>query len=152
MSTSAAPLVKGALFDGLATLHAADSLVQVIYGPRGTVTRPDLIAVLDVRTAVDIATVSPGRARDEHHDVTIVFSCSRPGADQRTVTERAYALVAVLDAWLIASPNETLAVTGAQQTWARITELTLAEPDSPEALAKGRQASITTTVRVRTRI
>jgi len=151
---SAAPAVKAALYAGLTTLYAADAAVQVIYGPRGTVTRSDLISVGRIRTTAELATIGPNRARTEDHDVTVVFSTSRTGPQdqQQTVTERCYALVAVFDAWLIASPNETLAITGAQQTWARVTELDLTEPDSAEALAAGRQASITTTVRVRTRI
>ena len=152
---SAAPLVKAALYAGLTGLYAADQLVQVIYGPRGVLARPDLISVGAVRTQVDVATIGPGRARDETHEVTVIFSTSRQGATadlQQTVTERVYALVAAFDAWLIASPNETLAIAGGVQTWARVTELDLTEPDTAEDLAKGRQAYITTTVRVRTRI
>jgi hypothetical protein len=154
MGTSAAPLVKGALVDGIALLFAADPDVGVVYGPRGSYTRPDLVAVLGVTTEVDVATIGANRARSEAHEVTIVISSSRPGTvdAQRTVTERAYALLAIIDAWLIASPNETLAITGAQQTWARVARVELTEPADSDVLAKGRQANLTVTVAVRTRI
>lgn len=154
MPTSAAPLVKAGLFAGLTTLFAADNLVGVIYGPKGGFSKPDIVSVQDVRTDVTPETMGPNRIRDEEHRITIVFAVSRagPGDIQQTVTERAYALVATMDAWLQAPLGATLAIAGPQLLWAMVQTLDLNEPDTPEAIAKGRQATVTATITARTRI
>jgi len=147
--SSAAPLVKAALFSACTTLFAGTA--QVIYGPRGPITADDLISIGNVTTEVAVQTIAPTRPRNEEHDVEVIFSCSRSGPEtaQQTATERAYTLVATLDTYLATSPNETLGIVGAQQTWARIVSLSL---DEPLRQATGRTADVTVIVRVRTRI
>jgi len=150
MPTTAAPLVKAAIYTALVSLYSGQA-VTVLYGPRGPVTADDVVSVAAVRTIIEVVTIAPTRPRDEHHEVDVVFDCARSGPEtsQQTTTERAYALLALLDAYLQTSPNETLGITGANQTWARLSAVAL---DEPQRQTAGRAAVLTATVTVRTRI
>lgn len=153
MSTSAAPLVKAALVTGIEGRMAADTKVTVTYGPRPTSTTVDLICVGNVRTTVDIATIGPGRARQENHEIDVTLSSFAPGPDQQqAATERAYELLALIDAWLITSPNETLSIPGTIQARAWVREVRMTESDDPAVIAKGRGTTLEVLIQAITRI
>ena len=145
---SKAPAVKAALFTLCQTLFPAP--IQVAYGHPGTDLESDIVSVGAVRATQDIATMSPQRNREETLTVDVIFSCFTGGGteSQQTVTERAYALCALLENYL-QTTDYTLAGTA---RLARVTSATLIESEDVELLALGRLAEVTATVTVVVRI
>lgn len=151
MAASAGPAVKSALVSALTTAYAvSDPTVLVTYGHPGVVVVPDIVAVMGVEAEQDPGPmrVSPA-TREERLSVSVVLSAYVGGGQeaQRTVTERAYALLAVLETALRA--DITL---GGVCRKAQLTSYVLAEPDDPDTLALGRVAEIAAVVAVETRI
>lgn len=145
---SKAPTVKAALFAQLGSLYS--SPVQVCFGHPGTYLADDIVSVAGVRSRQDVSTMSPQRTREEELDVDVVFSSYRGGGPevQQVVTERAYALLALLEDYL-KTTDYTL---GGTVRLARVTSHDLAESDDPDVLAAGRVAEITATVTCQVRI
>jgi len=110
----------------------------------------DIVCVAGVSSQQDVATMSPQRNREETILVDVVFSCFAGGGPevQQTVTERAYALCALLENYL-QTTDYTLSGTA---RLARVTAATLVESEDPDLLALGRLSEITATVTVVTRI
>jgi hypothetical protein len=145
---SKAPAVKAALFALCQTLYPAP--IQVSYGHPGTDLESDIVSVAAVRATQEVATMSPQRNREETISVDVVFSCFAGGGPevQQTVTERAYALCALLENYL-QTTDYTLSGTA---RLARVTGADLYESDDAELLALGRLSELTATVHVEVRI
>lgn len=145
---SAAPAVKAALYARCQALYADP--VQVCYGHPGTDQEDDIVSVAGARSTQDVATMTPNRPREESLDVDVVFSVYRGGGpeSQQVATERAYALLALLEDYL-KTTDYTLAGT---VRLARVTSHVLAESDDPDVLAQGRVSEITATVTCQVRI
>lgn len=145
---SSAPLVKAALLADLQALYTAP--VQVVYGPPGPDQEDDIVCVGNARSNQDLATMSPQRKREETVDVDIIVSCYRGGGteSQRPVTERAYALLALLENHLQGTGYD---LSGAVRL-ARVTSHELVEAADPDVLAKGRVSEITAVVTCHVRI
>jgi len=145
---SKAPAVKAALFALCQTLYPAP--IQVAYGHPGTDLESDIVSVGSVRATQKIATMSPQRNREETISVDVVFSSFAGGGPevQQTVTERAYALCALLENYL-QTTDYTLSGTA---RLARVTGADLYESDDAELLALGRLSELTATVHVEVRI
>lgn len=109
--SSAAPTLKAALvtaIGGLAGITGTD--VLVCYGEPGKYQPNDIIAVTDVESTHTIATFATTRPRDEVLTATVVVSCFRGGDDptgatQQVVTERAYALLGLVENYIQGTPN-----------------------------------------------
>ena len=145
---SKAPAVKAALYALCQTLYPAP--IQVAYGHPGTDLESDIVSVGAVRATQEIATMSPQRNREETLTVDVIFSCFTGGGteSQQTVTERAYALCALLENYL-QTTDYTLSGTA---RLARVTGADLYESDDAELLALGRLSELTATVHVEVRI
>lgn len=151
MSTAAVAF-KSALYTACQTLYPAPALVT--YGHPGAASADDMIAVMNVTSEQEVGPMSPQRRREETLSVEVVFSCWSGGADQQTVTERAYALLADLEDYLTdtgvtASTQITL---GGAVRDCRVMGHELAETSDPDDMAMGRLAEITATVTARVRI
>lgn len=146
--SSRAPLVKAALFAACQSLYAAP--VQVSYGHPGTDVEADVVSVAGVRSAQDVATMTTSRTREETLTLDVIFSSYVGGGpeSQQTATERAYALLALLENYL-QTTDYTL---GGTCRLARMIDHTLAEPDDPDVLAAGRVAEITAQIQASVRI
>lgn len=150
--SSAAPAFKAALVSVCRTLFPEPAYVS--YGHPGTVRRDDMVAVMNVTSEQEIATMSAQRRREETLTVEVVFSYWAGGSDQQAVTERAYAALAELEDYLqdsgtIASLQITV---GGTVRDCMVTGHVLEEADDPDLLATGRLADITATVQARVRI
>ncbi len=98
--TSAAPTFKAALVTALAALPSLSG-VLVTYGAPGRYQPDDIVAVMDIESDSEAATISPNRAREETLSLTVVASCYRGGEDtQQVCTERAYVLIDIVEAYL----------------------------------------------------
>ena len=140
--------MKAALYALCQTLYPAP--IQVAYGHPGTDLESDIVSVGAVRATQEIATMSPQRNREETLTVDVIFSCFTGGGteSQQTVTERAYALCALLENYL-QTTDYTLSGTA---RLARVTGADLYESDDAELLALGRLSELTATVHVEVRI
>lgn len=150
--SSAAPAFKAALYNACRTLFPEPAYVS--YGHPGTVRRDDMVAVMNVTSEQEVATMSAQRRREETLTAEVVFSYWAGGSDQQAVTERAYAALATLEDYLqdggtIASIQITL---GGTVRDCKVTGHVLEEADDPDLLAQGRLADITATVQARVRI
>jgi hypothetical protein len=150
MST-AAPAFKLALYNACVGLYPS---ALVTYGHPGAQSVDDMVGVMNVTSDQEVGPLSPQRRREETLTVEVIFSCWRGGADQRTVTEAAYALLASLENYLqdtgvSASTQITL---GGTVRDARVMGHELAETEDPADMALGRLAEITATVTARARI
>jgi hypothetical protein len=149
MSGTSMALVKQALVDQLTTLYASNSNVQVLYGPRGPITRADVVMVGNLVGTVEPSAMGPSRPRFEDYVVDVVISCTRNAADQSVATAAACALYDQLQVYLRSVSSENLGVAGV--IWARATgAIRLVEADNPELSAAN--TAITVSVSVRARI
>lgn len=146
--TSAAPTIKAALVAELQALYAAP--VVVSYGHPGADVEDDMVAVMDIRSTQEVATLSPMRKREETLDVDVVISCFRGGGPeaQQVATERAYALLALLESW-VQGDGYTI---GGTVRLGLLSRYDLAEATDPDILALGRVAEITATLTCSVRI
>jgi hypothetical protein len=152
MSVSRAPLFKAALVTALKTILPADTLVS--YGHPGALSANDIVAVMNVSSAQDVATMSTNRSREETLTADVLISSWRGGPDQQAVTEQAYTLLGLLETYLqdsgtVASLQITL---GGIVREARVTSHELAETSDPDDLALGRIAEISAVVIAHVRI
>lgn len=139
--SSAAPAIKAALVAVLAGVVDADTLVS--YGQPGTYQPDDIVAVLDVSSASERDPQTLDRSRTETVNVTVTVSCYRGGGTevQQTVTERAYALLALVESY-VKTTNPTLG--GIVWGDAVVIAHDLAEAAAPD----GRVAEIAATVQL----
>ena len=146
MASSAVPTFKLALFSLCETVFANEALVT--YGHPGKNIPNDIVAVRNAVSTAEWAAVGAQR-RQETIEQTVIISCYTGDTNQRTVTERAYDLLDLLDAEL-RKPAGDPSIGGACQ-WAAITSHELLETE-PGTMDKGRiaevQVTITATVRI----
>lgn len=124
--------------------------------PAATIVRgaPGVNVTLDVvslqSTTVDDAQacMGPHRRRDETMTVTLLLSATRFGdaSAQQVADEAAWGMLDTLREALRSAPEQNLA--GAVR-YAELTSYSLARPDDPELLEKGRNATITAVLTVR---
>ena len=154
MPASTVAAVKAALLVQVAALLAANTNppVQVRYGPRGPLTRADLVSIGNVVGQVNLATLGPTRRRDEDYVVTITISCSRPGADtQQAATEAALALYEQIEAYLRGLTAENLGVPAV--AWARWEgDFSVDESADPDVQAVAANTTVTLPVTVKARV
>lgn len=99
MSTfTAAADFKEALYNAAVTLWA-DTDVQVSYGHPGMSQSDDIVAVMDVRSGQNPATLSTNRTREEELRCTVMVSIYRGGGpeQEKVCTDRAYELLGALE-------------------------------------------------------
>jgi hypothetical protein len=138
---------------GLVTLFTATvaSTVQVLYGPRGTLTKDDVVSVGKVEGEDLPANLSPSRKQDEVYTIEVIVSCGRRTTNQQTVDELALGIYSSLKDALRASSNETLGIAGV--FWVRPTgNWSLAESDGPDSGADAATATVKFTIEVKARI
>jgi hypothetical protein len=113
MATSTIPALKLALQTQLAgRVNLAG--VQISYGFPGPEPEVEYIWLADVKGQQHLATIGT-RARDETYTLTVLIkSQNMDPADQRTATERAFALMAELEAQLRTDPTVNGSVQVAQ--------------------------------------
>lgn len=102
MTTSAIPLVKSGLVATLTSLLPAP--VFVSYGHPGTVRADDMVAVMNAHAAQNWVVMTPSRPHDETVTVDVVFSSYRDDT-QQVVTERAFAMLALLETYARSDPS-----------------------------------------------
>lgn len=152
MSVSKAPVFKAALVTALNSLMPSGTLVS--YGHPGALSANDIVAVMNVTSNQDVATMSTNRSREETLTADVLISSWRGGTNQQTVTEHAYALLGLLETYLqdsgvVASLQITL---GGIVREARVTSHQLAETADPDDLALGRIAEISAIVTAHVRV
>lgn len=146
---SAAPAVKAALFAMLNTAYAAEA-VRVTYGHPGRPDDADIVAAMDVWGEQEWAAMRAGGAtREESLLLSVALSCYVGGGPeaQQPATERAYALLAILETALRADPT-----LGGTVRSAGLLSHEMVEATSPEVLTRGRVTDISAIVRAVTRI
>ncbi len=96
MSISAAPALKAAALTQLAALFPLP--VMVFYGPPVQDAPDDIVSV----GGVSVTSVRDGlkHTRFETLDLTVTISCYRSTDGQQVTTQRAYAMLAALEAYL----------------------------------------------------
>lgn len=146
MSGTKAAAFKLGLVDALTA--AMPSGVLVTYGHPGALSADDIVAVRSVSSDLAVATMSTNRSREETLTARVTFSCWRGGTDQQTVTERAYALLELLDTSL----RVTDITVGGTVRDSMISGHELAEGEEPDDLTRGRIAEIDVTITARARI
>lgn len=138
-----AAAVFGAIFDLIPTL---DPDVQVLYATRASQMQQDVVGVTGIQTETTRPTLGNShRSREEAHTVTVVASCFRPGPDastQRTVVEKAFALIDTLAEHLRDGDGPTLGLGARIDAWVSSTELDVFADDD-ELQLKGRAAAVT---------
>ncbi len=101
--SSQAPALKAAFVSAIGALSGITGTdVLVCYGEPGKYQPDDIIAVTDVSSSHELQVIAPTRPREETLTVTVVVSCYRGGDDptgalQQIVTERAYALLGLVE-------------------------------------------------------
>jgi hypothetical protein len=107
-SALAAKAFKDAFFAAAVTNHASDNGVRVSYGHPGSGTRgvDDLIAVKNVRVTADWGPMGIRHARDVILELDVEYSAFISGVDDddKSATDRAYALLDVDDAYCRRAP------------------------------------------------
>lgn len=107
---SAVPTVRAALMTLVqaALMAAGETTVELYYGPPGATFAADVMSV-QAALAPDqtSAVLTTARPRDESFEVPVAVSCGIGGGpeSQQTVTERAYALAALVEAAVRADPT-----------------------------------------------
>lgn len=151
---SAQSAAKAALFAACQTLYPQPILVT--YGPAGTYLADDTIELLGTRGDEAVATASPLRRREEIIELDGCITVYRGGGVevQQLVTERAYALLDTLAAYLqdsgtVASTQITL---GGAVREARVVRSEMSEADDPDDIAEGRTTTVDFTVKATARI
>lgn len=143
---SAVPTVKAAMVTTLTTAMPAG--VQVCWG----VPDYDSDDIVAVQSASVVSTAGPMgglRQRDERITLLLTVSCYRGGTDQQTVTERAYSLLALLEAALTIDP--TLAGT-ARTVEVAGHDMVEAPSEDDQGSILGRVCEINVRVQIQTRI
>lgn len=147
--SSAAPAVKAAVHALVVTALASEPTVLVSYGQPaadGTPLPNDVVGVLGVEGTTEPGPMATTRPRDETLRVTVLVSSWRGGGPevQQTVTERAYALLALVESAVRANPT-----LGGTVRTAAVVEHDLAEDIPPQG---GRVAEISAVIESVTRI
>lgn len=147
MATSIIPAAKAALKATLDTALAGQG-VAVFYGLPYTNRPNELVAVANARESQEPRSLG-NVSRTSNAELDIVVSVSYGGGDgqQQVVTERAFAVLALVEAALRSDPTLGSTVIAAQPG-----EIELVETDDEEAAAAGRFADITVTVLVAARL
>ena len=153
MTATKAPAFKAAMETVLRAAFASDPVVRVTYGLPDELLGDDYVMLGSTRTTWAPAVIYQGRPqRDEELRLIVVISCTVAGgqAAQKPATERAFALLDVLDDAIWA--DRTLGGV------VRSAELEDAEAPEEEAYTDdggsvyGRMCSITLTVKAKARV
>lgn len=118
MSTSSIPTFKAALQSALLALTGTgQSLdgVQVAYGSPMPNPRAEIIMLGDV-TGNQAPVLLGRQRRDEDYDLDVYVRVQRTTTDQKAVTERAFAIAAVVESTLRTDPTLTSTVREAKVT------------------------------------
>lgn len=150
MGTAAAAM-KGALLTACQGIYPAP--VKVCYGHPGTNLPDDIVSIGNITSDSVVGPLGTARTREESLSIEVTFSCFRGGSDQQVVTERAYELLAMLEAYLTdagTSSSLQLSLAGTvRRAW--VTGHILAETEA-DLLSQGRVAEITAVVAADVRI
>ena len=146
--SSAAPAFKAAVFAACKSIYAAP--IQVCYGHPGMDLEPDIVSVGDVRVTATQPVMSAARPREEVLELDVTFSCYRGGGPeaQQPVTERAYALLALLEEY---ARNDAQITFASSVRRALVVSHEMTEANTPELLAAGRSTQIVATIRAEAR-
>jgi len=150
MAVSVGPQVKAALYNACVSLYASQADVQVAYGHPGTAMANDIVSVGNVSSRQEIATMAPSRPREETITIEVTYSVYRGGgADQeQVVTERAYALLALLET----QTRLTDTTLGGIVRWCYLTDIRCDGETEPDLIAQGRVVELTATFEARARL
>ena len=151
MASSVAPALKAGLVAMLRTAFASDPAVLVSYGHPGPTSAPDIVGVMGVAADQSVATLAATQPREESLRVTVLVSCFVGGGDgaQQAATERAYALLALVESALRTDPTVAGIVRKSQ-----VESHDLAEDIAPAAAGTpiGRVAELAVVLRAEARI
>jgi hypothetical protein len=149
MSTASA--FKAALVTACESAYTSPTVVT--YGHHGEQSSAELVMVRGVNVEVEFGPMSTNRRREETLTATVEIYVGSGDTDQQAVTERAYALLDTLDAYLqdAGVPSSTQTTLGGVVRHAWLSGHDLEETDEPDDLARGRFARITATVTARAR-
>lgn len=141
-----APDIKAELVTALRTLFPVP--VKVSYGaPWGDLV-DEFIAVGNMESRNDLATMGTPRSREETVQITITISCWSGSPDQQVVTERAYSMLQDIEEYLQLT-DPTLA--GTVRT-ARVVSHALTETAEPDDAGNGRYAEVEAVIECRARL
>lgn len=159
MSVSAAPAFKAALFTACTSLFGSlqttsgDYTVTVFYG-WPTSYSDEMVVLGDVSSERADPLMGPLRRREETLTAQVQFLCTIGGTDQQTITERAFYLVGLLEAYLQdsgVSASTQITLGGVvRECW--VTALDLVETADEDDAAVARTADITVELTARVHI
>lgn len=95
MTASAIPAAKDA-FLTICRAAITDTTVQFAYGHPGGNQGTDVVSVRDARSSLDWGSIG-NQDKEEQLQLAFVISVRRGGTDQQAVTERAFALLDLID-------------------------------------------------------
>lgn len=146
-TATALPAAKSALL-ALADGAISDSTVEFCYGHPGTNRAKEIISVRDAATTLSWGPFGV-QEKDENLTIELVVSCREGGTNQRTVTERAFDLLDLIDTALRGTASAP-ALSGSV-IFGGITAIQLRE-STPSAndMTKGRVAELFCTITART--
>lgn len=124
--------------------------VQVTYTPPlpDQYLADEIVGLGDLEATLDPATMGLPRSREERGSLGLIISVFNGGADQQTVTERAYAMLATLEAALRADYS-----VGGVVRWATVSAHELAEaPSVVDGVVTGRVAEMSLTITYQARV
>ena len=159
MSASAAPTFKAAMLAACQALYAdvetvsGNDYVQVFYG-WPTAYSDEMVILGDVTSEQDLATMGNPRRREETVTLTVTIMGTLGGSDQQAITERAYYLLGLLEAYLQDSgvAGSSQVTLGGVVREARVVGHELTETADEDDAAVARTADITATVVAHVRI
>lgn len=149
-TSSVAPLFKDT-FVALAQTAWAATDVLVSFGHPGQNQPDDIVGFLDMRTEQEPAAFGTKRPRWEMLELDVLISCYRGGGpdQEKVVSDRAYALLAVLEDAVHKGIGTTVGMTVMECFLARTTSDGRTNPDE---IAKGRTIEVLATFQAKARI
>lgn len=150
MAASSIPVVRAALWSAMATAYAAETEVLLTYGHPGAASTPDMVALMSTDSVQEPGPMrTTQRTREETLRSVVTVSCWRGGGPevQQTVTERAFALAALME-----DPIRTDPTLGGACRVAQIVALELVEATEPSILATGRVSEVMVTIESSARV
>lgn len=144
------PDLKAALYTAAGGLYAPQRDVLVCYGHPGAHQPDDIVAIgPGASSETSTGPMAARHPRDESADIVVTVSCWRGGTDQQTVTERAYALLGLLETY-VQTTSPSLGLAGVRM--GALVSHDLAETEEGEDLDVGRIAEIRAVFRFQCRI
>lgn len=146
MSGTVAGAFKAAIYAKCLTLFPDP--VQVAYTAPLTYLADEIVGLGDITASLDPATMGTPRSREEVATLDLIISVYAGGDDQQAVTERAYAMLATLEADLRSDYS-----VGNLVRWATVSGHDLAEaPSVTDGVVVGRVAEIAATITYQQRV